>query len=309
MNLQENIVLRDHSTFRLGGPARFFVAAHTTEDLRQALLWARKKKSTYFILGGGSNLLFSDKGFNGLVIKPQLLQLSFNGTGVTVGATVALSELISRTLDRKLTGLEFAAGIPGTVGGAIRGNAGTYGVSMSDVLTSITYLDEATFNAVTLSAAQCGFAYRHSMFKLHTHSIVEAHLTLKSGAIEASRKIITDRIALRHQSHPLEPSAGCIFKNVEFDRVDLKKLATKDIDLSRFEQYRKIPSGYLIERLGLKGKRIGGAMISPKHANYIINVGSATSEDVVTMVSFIKQQVRDAYGIQLEEEVQIVPES
>src|SRR3989344_1310721 len=106
MNLQENIVLRDHSTFRLGGPARFFVAAHTTEDLRQALLWARKKKSTYFILGGGSNLLFSDKGFNGLVIKPQLLQLSFNGTGVTVGATVALSELISRTLDRKLTALE-----------------------------------------------------------------------------------------------------------------------------------------------------------------------------------------------------------
>ena len=96
---------------------------------------------------------------------------------------------------------------------------------------------------------------------------------------------------------------------MEFDRVDLKKLATKDIDLSRFEQYRKIPSGYLIERLGLKGKRIGGAMISPKHANYIINVGSATSEDVVTMVSFIKQQVRDAYGIQLEEEVQIVPES
>jgi UDP-N-acetylmuramate dehydrogenase len=126
------------------------------------------------------------------------------------------------------------------------------------------------------------------------------------GDVTASRATIDERLHIRHANHPHEPSAGCVFKNVEFEKVDLADLAKRGIDITKFEKFKKIPTGYLIEQLGLKGKTIGGAMISPQHANYIVNTGTATFEDVIMLISYIKQQVRDAYGIQLEEEAHIV---
>lgn len=306
MTIQENISLRNLCTFRVGGPARYFSVVHTAEELRDVLLWIKDKEVPYFILGGGSNVLFPDTGFAGLVIKPEFHELAIQDTQVSVGASVTLEKLIQETLVHGLVGMEFAAGIPGSVGGAVRGNAGTYGVGMSDVLTSARVVHERDFSIRDLTNAECGFSYRHSIFKKHTHIITMVAITLKKGDVTASKKIIDDRITIRHQNHPLEPSAGCIFKNVEFAKVNIAALESKGLSVEKFRVYQKIPAGYLIDELGLKGRTIGGAQISSRHANYIINTGSARFEDVIMLISLIKQQVRDRYGIQLEEEVQVV---
>lgn len=306
MTIQENIPLNRYTTFGIGGPARYFAEVSTDTDAIEAIRWATSKNIRIFVLGGGSNLLMPDKGFDGLVLKPSFYEISIDATSVNAGSSILLSDLIDKTLAHGLTGMEFAAGIPGTLGGAIRGNAGTYGVGMSDVLTEVCFIDESTLSNVVVPASECGFSYRHSKFKEHTHVITQATLTLSFGDIEASRKIIDEQLTVRHTNHPAEPSAGCVFKNIEFSKAPLDTLAQKGISLAKFEAFQKIPSGYLIEQLGLKGKTIGGAKISERHANYIVNTGSATSEDVVTLISYIKQQVRDEYGVQLQEEIHIV---
>lgn len=306
MTIQENISLKKYTTFGIGGPARYFSEVSTDTDAIEAILWATSKKIRIFVLGGGSNLLIPDRGFDGLVLKPSFYNIQIEGSSVIAGSSILLSDLISKTLAYGLTGMEFAAGIPGTLGGAIRGNAGTYGVGMSDVLTEVRFIDERSLTSVVLPVSECGFSYRHSKFKEHAHFITQATLALSFGDAVASKKIIDERLAVRQKNHPAEPSAGCVFKNIEFSKAPLDTLAHKGIPLEKFEQFQKIPSGYLIEQLGLKGKTIGGAQISPRHANYIINTGSATSEDVITLISYIKQQVRDAYGVQLQEEIHIV---
>jgi UDP-N-acetylmuramate dehydrogenase len=306
MNIQENILLRNYTTFRIGGPARYFVVVQTSEEAQDALRWAQKNNIAYFILGGGSNLLFPDAGFDGLVIKVQINSFSVSDSIVSVGASVLLSELIDKTISLGLTALEFVAGIPGEVGGAVRGNAGTYGISIGDIIRDIVVIDHATFEMRSFTRDQCGFAYRHSIFKEQKNIIVSASLQLQRGDVDESKRIIAERIQTRHENHPLEPSAGCIFKNVELSKVDQSDLQRRGIDMAPFQKYQKIPTGYLIEKLELKGKTVGGAAISARHGNYIINTGTATFEDVIILISLIKQQVRDAYGIQLEEEAHII---
>ncbi len=306
MNIQEHVSLKEYTTFRIGGPARYFCIAQSSHDVIEALRWAQEKKISTFILGGGSNLLFSDDGFNGLVIKLQINFFEVNATMVTVGASVVLAELIEKTLAAGLTGLEFAAGIPGEVGGAIRGNAGTYGVSMGDCIDEVLVVNRSTLQEERIKAAECGFAYRHSSFKENGDIIISAKMRLSQGDVSASKKIIDERIQVRHENHPLEPSAGCVFKNIEFSKIDENDLAKRGVDLEQFRKYQKIPTGFLVEQLGLKGKMIGGAAISARHGNYIINNGTATFEDVIILISLIKQQVRDAFGIQLEEEIHVI---
>lgn len=306
INLQKNYPLKDLTTFKIGGSADYFYLAKDIAGLKDALQWAVQNKLKVLALGGGSNLVFPDEGYRGLVIKLDFQKLEIADNKVTVGAGVMLQNLIAETLNHGLTGLEFAAGIPGSVGGAIRGNAGTYGQDMSNVVVSITYLIPATAEIKTCIGQECNFSYRHSSFKESNYIIAEAELQLNRGDVGESQKIINDRLRVRQTEHPTEPSAGCVFKNIKFEDVDLEKLKAKDLDLAKFEKYKKIPAGYLVELLGLKGKVIGGAQVSPKHGNYIINTGSATTEDVIQLVSLIKMKVRDTYGVQLQEEVQFV---
>ena len=306
IQLQNNVDLRQFTTFKIGGPADYFYLATDITGLKNALQWAVQNKQKVLALGGGSNLIFPDEGFRGLVIKLDFQKLEIKDDKVTVGAGVMLAHLIAETLKHGLIGLEFAAGIPGSVGGAIRGNAGTYGKDMSGIISTITYLIPASGEIKTCIGKDCNFAYRHSSFKENDYIIAEAELQLLKGDVAASQTIIDNWLLKRRTEHPTEPSAGCIFKNIKFEDVDIEKLKTKDLDLDKFAKYQKIPAAYLIDLLGLKGQTIGGAQISPKHGNYIINTGSATAKDVVTLISLIKQQVRDTYGIQLQEEVQIV---
>jgi UDP-N-acetylmuramate dehydrogenase len=251
-------------------------------------------------------VVFPDEGYRGLVIKLNYQQLNISNEQVTVGAGFILADLIKETIKAGLVGLEFAAGIPGSVGGAVVGNAGTYGQDMHDVLDYINYIDIDTLQAKHMNTTDGDFTYRHSTFKEHNYVVTEVALSLKKGDTEASQKVIDERLATRHAKHPTEPSAGCIFKNILMDQIDTAKLIEKGLDLKPFEAHNKIPAGFLIDNLDLKGKTIGGAQVSPKHANYIINTGTATSADINMLASLIKQQVRDTYGIQLQEEVRFV---
>ena len=305
MKLQENINLKEYTTFKIGGPAKFFVEASTIDEVKEALDYAKNNNLKILFLGGGSNLLVSDQGFDGLVLKLNLQKLEFDKNIITVGAGVNLSFLLEEALNKKLTGLEFVTGIPGTVGGAVRGNAGTYGLGMADVVQQIIYLDEDN-QIQTMNAKQAKFAYRHSIFKEKKYIILETSIKLETGGIEAARKLIKERLQYRQDTQPNQPSAGCAFKNVLFADVDLAVLKKKGLDIDKFSKFEKIPAGFLIEQAGLKGHQIGGAQISELHSNYIINKGKATSDDVVMLISFIKQQIRDKYGIQLQEEVQII---
>jgi len=306
LKIEHNITLADFTTFKIGGPADYFIRVQQSEETLAALRWAQDQQVRVFILGGGSNILFPDEGYRGLVIKLDYQQLVIANEQVTVGSGYSLAELIKKTLAESLIGLEFAAGIPGSVGGAVVGNAGTYGESMNDVLDYINYIDIDTLQSKHMNTTDGDFAYRHSTFKEHNYIITEVALSLHKGEAFASQAIINERLAIRQAKHPLEPSAGCIFKNILMDQVDTAALKKHQLDLTAFEQYNKIPAGFLIDSLDLKGLTIGGAQISLKHANYIINNGSATAKDIITLVSLIKQRVRDTYGIQLQEEARFV---
>lgn len=305
MQIKENILLKDYTTFKLGGPADYLVEVVSVAETQAATNFAKSKNLPILVIGSGSNLLVSDQGFRGLVIKLKLVNLEFTGNKVTVGAGVLLSYLLNQALDHNLTGLEFCAGIPGTVGGAVRGNVGTYGLAMSNVIKSILYFD-ANYEVKTRLVQDAKFTYRHSIFKEIPSVILAVELELVAGDVAVARSLVKERLQYRQATQPNEPSAGCIFKNIEFSQVDLIKLKNLGIEIEKFELHQKIPAAYLIERAGLKGRTIGGAQVSTKHANYIINTGSATAEQVIMLISFVKQQIRDKYGVQLQEEVQLV---
>lgn len=305
MNIEQNVLLKNYVSFKIGGPAEYFAKVSSPSELEEALKWAKANNKDLRILGGGTNLLISDAGIKGLVIKLDLNKLEFSDNKVTVGCGLPLALLLNEALAKNLTGLEFAAGVPGTVGGAIRGNAGTYGKAMGDVVKKIKYLDEN--NQVSeIASSEANFVYRHSIFKENPWIILEAEVELELGDIEAAKQLVKERLDYRNNTQPKQPSAGCIFKNIRFEDVDIEALKNKNIEIEKFEKFRKIPASYLIERAGLKGHKIGDAQVSEIHANYIVNNGSATCEQVIMLISFIKQQVRDKYAIQLMEEVQIL---
>lgn len=305
MNIQNNIPLAPYTTFKIGGPAEYFVLAKTSEEVQEAIAWAQASKQDVFVFGGGSNLLISDQGIKGLVIKLDLQDLEFDGDVVRIGSGVNLAYLLNQALEHGLIGLEFAAGIPGTVGGAVRGNAGTYGLAMGDVVTNIKYLDEKHLFQ-TMTNLEAEFAYRHSIFKNKNYLILETEIKLNKGDVLEAKKLVAQRLQYRKETQPNEPSAGCIFKNITFTDSETESLRSQGIEVDKFLEHHKIPAAYLIDHAGLKGKTIGGAQVSKKHANYIINTGQAKAEDVVILTSLIKQQVRDKYHIQLTEEVQFI---
>jgi len=305
MNIQKNIELKKYTTFKIGGPAQYFIEVEKRLELEEALSFAQEKNLKIFILGGGTNLLISDKGVKGLVIRIKLNKLEFKKKKVIVGAGLDLEELLNKSLDYGLTGLEFVTGIPGTVGGAIRGNAGTYGLAMSDVIQKIIYLDE-NYHIKEMNKKEANFKYRHSIFKEKSYYILEAQLELEKGNIGEARKLVRERLEYRYNTQPQGLSAGCIFKNINFAEVNVEDLKKRGVEIEKFTKFQKIPVGYLVEKIGLKGKTIGGAQISEKHGNYILNNNKASYEDIIILISYIKQQVRTKYGIQLQEEIQII---
>jgi len=281
--IEKNIRLAPLTTFRIGGLAKYFFKTKIEEDLIQIIKWAKKKKISYFVIGGGSNLLISDKGFKGLVIKLSMEQCQLIGNKLFLGSSLRLSQVVGFLIKNDLTGLEWAAGIPGTIGGAVRSNAGAFGREISDCIIKVKVLRGSKI--IELKNKEIKFTYRQSIFKKNKDIILNVVLSLKKDKDQENEKIVQDILQRRKKLHPSEPSAGCIFKNP-----------------------KSSSAGLLIDQCGLKGKQIGGAKISEKHANFIINTGQAKAKDVKNLIELIKKQVKDKFNIELKEEIRYLGE-
>lgn len=284
--IERNVPLYKYTTYRVGGIASAIVYPKNVDSLMKLIRFVRSKDIPFKILGFGSNLLFSSKQYNGILIRlDEFRDLEFFGTSkVRVGAGYSLVKLSLQAAKRGLAGLEFAAGIPGTVGGAVFMNAGAYKSDMGYIVQEVTFLDE-NLELKTFTNRECDFHYRTSYFKKHPKCIcLSTKILLKRGTKEAILAVMEDRRKRRVESQPLEyPSAGSVFRNPEGDYA-----------------------GRLIESLGYKGKLYGGAMVSEKHANFIINKKHATANDIIDLIHDIQKRVKKEYGIDLKLEQEIV---
>ncbi|MCK5466650.1 FAD-binding protein [Candidatus Parcubacteria bacterium] len=329
IKIQKNISLSKYTSFKIGGPAKYFCVAENVDEIQEALEFAGENKLKVFILGGGSNLLISDEGFDGLVIRIMNQELRIENNEIFIDSGLSLAKLVSESVKNNFTGLEWAAGIPGTVGGAIVNNAGAFGKCMGDVVENVEILNPprplcergscsvpplkkgvrgiSSLEIGKLNNKQCRFSYRNSIFKKEKkYIILSVALKLEKGNQEKSKEIITEILKSRKEKQLLEyPSAGSVFKNPVVDDDHLAKLKKEFPELIKIAKTNTIPAGWLIEQIDeLKNKKIGGAMISEKHCNFIVNFNNAKAEDVIILISMIKQKVRSHFGIQLKEEIE-----
>lgn len=303
LDIQEKKPLALLTSFGIGGQADYYIEVGNVDELKEALNFAKQKNLEHFVLAGGSNLLISDAGFRGVIVRPKMNKFSLQDEKLEVEAGVPLIKAINFAAENGLSGMEKMAGIPGAVGGAIRGNAGAYGREIGSLVESVTFYDCMQNELKTFSNEQCKFAYRTSVFKQNKNLIiVSAVLQLQKGNIEEIREQIKQTIATRvNKGLGVGKSAGSYFMNPMVENAKLLEDFEKETGAP--SRGGVLPAGWIIDQLGLRGKQIGGAQISEKHANYIINTGNATASDVVMLASFVKQQVRDQFGVQLQEEV------
>jgi UDP-N-acetylmuramate dehydrogenase len=298
-NLKEGVSLAPFTTFKIGGPARYFYSAESKERFIRAIEAARKARLSHIILGGGSNILVSDEGFDGLVIRGRVSDIKIKGEKISVGAGTPLGAVVAESIKAGLTGLEWAVGIPGTVGGALRGNAGAYGCHISGVVDVVEILDEEGSKQI-FSVNDCGFGYRESIFRHRPWVILSARLRLPSGDRRRSGERAASYIVDRKKRIPPYPSAGCVFKNVGVGDLFLE--ARKEIPGERARR-GIIPAWYLIDQCGLRGRRVGGAQISEEHTNIIVNIDNAKAGDVLALINLCKEGVERRFGVSLEEEL------
>lgn len=308
--IKENISLAKYTVYKIGGPARFFAETKKSEDIIEAIAFAKNKGIPFVIIGAGSNMLVADKGFAGIAIRVGGGEVRSEGEKLFADAGVMTARAVVAAAKAGLSGFEWGIGIPGSIGGSLRGNAGCFGGEMKDVAESVEIFDAGKLVRVRLYADECSFSYRHSIFKKHPDWIIlSAVLSLKKGdpkLIQQKIREITEARALRQDIGT--KSCGCIFKNVLWERKDIQKneLIARFPWLADFCDAENIPASFLIDRAELKGKRVGRVYVSPKHANYFVNEGGATAEEVVMLVSLVKDTVRRKFGISLEEEIQYV---
>lgn len=308
--LKENVSLKQYSTFKIGGSARYFFRAETADTMVAALEAAKAAGVPFFVLGGGSNILINDAGFPGLVIWDANTAFTVSETTVQCGSGLSTMDLLTRAAAQGLGGMEFMAGIPGNVGSAIRGNAGAWGRAFGELLADVELYRDGKREHVKPDSLT--FAYRYSILREQPHVVLGATAQLvarERTAIDAEvAKIIADRKARL----PEEPSIGSVFKNIELDHIQLdlpRVLKALDVTEEEFNAKAKykLPVGFLTERLNLRGTKVGGVRLSHKHGNVIINPdATAKAEDVVQLIALIKTKIRNSLGIQLQEEIQYV---
>lgn len=302
MEILENELMSKHTSFKVGGAARYFVKAESADDIKEACQFAKSKNLPHFILGNGTNLLVSDNGYDGVIIT---LGRSFSDVchlgkvKFKVGAATPLGGFARKTIKLGIAGIHKLAGIPGTLGGAIYMNAGAYGQEICQTCVEVESLGQDGVVRVR-SAEECGFGYRHSVFQeLATNPetaeiILSATFQLESAEVSGKDSYTLETemqecMAKRKASQPLNmPNAGSTFKRLEVGCAEMPQ---------------QIAPGYYIEQAGLKGYRIGGAEVSTVHANFIVNAGGATAADIKALSEFVQKKVAEKFGIQLKREI------
>ncbi len=301
MNIRENVPLASATTFEIGGTARYFADARNDADVRTALMWARGKGVPYVLLAGGSNVLVPDEGLEALVIHIASTKWKMSSNILEADAGCILLELITRTNALGYGGWEKLAGIPGTLGGAVRGNAGAFGSEIKDFVTSIRALNAHSLDSREFTPDECGFAYRTSYFKTHPEWIVlGARMQLFRDDSKALSKVAEETIAERERRHIQNVcAAGSYFMN-PIAPQEVREMFEKEKGVRSREG--RVPAGWLMDKAGMKGSVIGGAQSSPQHADYIVNTGTATARDVKALAKAIKKAVREKFNIELKEE-------
>lgn len=318
MKILENVLLAELVYYKIGGRARYVIQVVNQNELHEAIHFARQKHIVDIrVLGLGSNILLPDSDFEGVVIW-------MSGEGnthevlpqdkVKAFAGETMDSLIQFSFKHSLIGLEWAGGLPSTIGGAIRGNAGAFGSETKETLQSVEAIDIADPNlsVKTFSNEECHFSYRHSFFKDNPNLIIVAGTfqlkTVSEEELMRARVVYQNNIDYRQTHHPMEyPSCGSVFKNIT-KREDVEKVVSvwpEVRELSEKKWHNKVSMGYIINKLGFSGKRIGGAMVSPKHTNYIINVENAHAEDVRELIEEIQSSFKQTFGFIPEPELMI----
>ena len=292
-NIEEKIMfdvpMKNYTSFKIGGKAEKFLKIKNEEELKNAIKYARENNLKITIIGNGSNLLVLDSGIKGLVLKIEIDDLKIekkeNYVEVTVGSGYKTMALGAKLMNEGITGFEELSGIPGTIGGAIFMNAGAYGKEIKDINISTKCMDYDG-NIFILQNKEQEFEYRSSIFKNGKYIILETKLKLEDGKKEEIKNKINEFLSSRKEKQPLEyPSAGSTFKRQE-----------------------GVITAKLIDECGLKGVKIGGAMVSTKHAGFIVNYSNATAKDVLNLIKYVKEKIYEKYGIKIEEEIRIVGE-
>lgn len=288
--IKKNEPMKKHTSFKIGGPAEFFVKINTLDELKNMLEFCKNNEIPLTVIGNGSNLLVTEKGINGVVIKLELKEIKIRNIDIekieiTVDTGVPIGLLAQKLLKEEITGFEELSGIPGTIGGAIVMNAGAHGKEMKDIVAEVTVLDYEG-NIHKFKNEQSEFKYRHSKFSNGEYIIIQTKLILEKGKREKIKEKMNEYAQYRKEKQPLEfPNAGSTFKRGD-DFITAK----------------------LIDEAGLKGYSIGGAQISEKHAGFIINKGDATSQDVLNLAKYVTDKVYREFGKKIELEIQIIGE-
>jgi UDP-N-acetylmuramate dehydrogenase len=285
IKVDNNVSLSQYTTYRVGGPARYFATARNWESFYGLREFAKQQNIPMFILGGGSNVLFADDGYPGLVVLNQMNKVVFQQDTVTVDSGVVTTKLAMIAAEQNLGGISGLAYVPGTIGGAVYGNAGVPDVTVSDIFLNATILPEKGNKPLIVGNDYAKFAYRTSYFKQTKDIILSATFQLKPVPKAVTKAEISKYIKERTVKQPVGLTCGSFFKNPG-----------------------QFPSaGWLIEQSDCKGMKLGGAIISEKHANWIMNTGKATASDIINLALKVKQKVKDKFNVDLEPEVQIVP--
>ena len=306
--IRQNVPLKDYSNYKIGGPAAYFLEVSTKEELIKGIKeWEEMGlNKRIFVLGKGTNILINDEGFDGFVIHNNILGIERKENDLIVGAGVLVSDILNYCIENSLSGLEWAGGLPGTIGGAVRGNAGAFGGEAKDCVK-----EAISFNLLDKSQnfrknKDCNFSYRYSFFKSReglNEIITSVILKLKPREKESIRQSVLEKIDYRKAKHPLElPNIGSTFKNIPFDSLS-PELQAEWRQYIKSDPFPVIPVAKVIYLAGLMGKRVGSAQISEKHTNFIVNLGGATSNDVKQIIEEVKTAVNEKFGVILEEEI------
>jgi UDP-N-acetylmuramate dehydrogenase len=300
MKFLRNISLKKFSNFRIGGKAKYFFEAKNISEIKKALILAKKLKTKIFILGGGTNILFNDSGFDGLVLVPKIKFIrKINKNIIRVGAGVEVKDFLNFLVKNELSGLEWAGGLPGTIGGAVLGNAGAFGGEIKDNLVQVKSIEINTLKEKIRNNKECLFDYRFSVFKNKNVNeiILWADFKFKKGKKEKILKSINEKINYRKERHPIEyPNIGSIFKNVPVENFKKEFIEYfKNKNIIKIDPKPVVPMAFLISECGLKNKKVKDAMISPKHPNFIINLGKAEAKDVKKLINLIQKSVKQKF--------------
>lgn len=306
LEIKDHVPLASMTTFEIGGPARYFVEVQTEDDMREAIRWANERNIPFMLLATGSNVLLPDEGLNVLIIHIARGDYSFSDKALTADAGCNLLELIHIAGEKGLGGWEKMAGIPGTIGGAVRGNAGAFGIEIKDVATSVIALNSSTLETKIFANPECDFSYRHSFFKDHPEWIItKVVIELETIDPAESLRLTEETIAERERRHLQNVrAAGSYFMNPVASTHIVKMFEEEKKVKSR---ENRVPAGWLIEKAGMKGAQVGGAQASLQHPNYIVNTGGAKAKDVIELAAKIKEEIKKQFNIELQEEAAVFP--